>query len=394
MSLETLLSPVTNYKNITVVFNDSIKLYQDDIQSIEIRHDITFPIIDGFIQFVDNQGAVFDNAGQATNGTNRLVIQFTDCNEHLHYYSFIIISRSFYTADKGSRTVNCKFIDEISYILQHTFISQVISGKPNEIIAQVMNLNSKTKYLFNTFLRYQNKLINYDKKISVNFTKDYSALECLYMGFKKYSVSTWIDEEGYVSGEIIPSKFKHILLDDGSQIIYSDKITNKNYQFRIHDYDIESNEAKLKERFENMPFRFDGKNIDNTTVDIGKFVQDIQLNGQGFTTYNKIKSEVNQSRLNSRNESLGFQQTELLFSLLENNVLVISVVGSYLNCIGYLANVDLKEESAFTYNQLSGDQLHSGVYLITTVIHKLSRGKLFDKVYLERFDNPVVIGPQ
>lgn len=383
MNIEKILTNSTILRHYSIKI-DGQEMIPDEIISLEVKNDFFNFGISGVLKIKDS----FDlnNSGIVLfNSSNKLTISIQDFLQDKSYRTYVITSVNYEPADERFKIIDIHFVDEISYILNNTYLSKGFNTTPIAAFKEYLT------YLGIDDIVSSNKMI-YDIEDTSTLQQfvvpqNTSVFEYFSWLFMQDNIRIWQDRATLHIKEVKPASLIPQNDANGNQIIYTNNTLNNEYIFKIHDFTEETNPTLLVNAINPISrvFRYNGeKKIIDTTINLNDMVSDLTLNTMDVSGLQRTVGE----KYSTQSIFTTGQQAHDLFSVyMRNNQVHIVIPGSvkYSN-IGYVANVQFKGNPMYPKTQLEGDRLSSGKYFISAVSDRYIGDKLIQKLTLNRID--------
>jgi len=381
MSFEKIFNNTSLLKNVQVKIDDFV-VPKDDVLTIETKYDFfNFPIIttlkikDSFDMF---------NYQIKPKEKNLITISLTDITDEKIHKTFIITDYVVNMSNERFKVVTIHGVDEISYILNTSYISKSFNDTPVSAFKQYVD-NIK---LSDIMTKNKISIDDNDTSESTNFVvpQNESVLDFFLYQLSKENIRMWQDKKNIHIKEVKPSTLP-IAKGPNGDLIFKNNTLNNEYIAKIHEIQMTINASGhlnlVKPIDEIYKFSTD-KTIVSETINIKDYASELKLNNFDSSSL----QITNGTRFNT-NELItdGFQKYQLFNSYMLNNETSIVTAGSlkYSN-VGTIVKVELKGNPLFEESTLKGDEFSSGKYFVSSVVDKIIGDKLMQKYTLNRID--------
>jgi hypothetical protein len=382
MAFEKILNTKTilQYLKVTI---DGSEIVRDDIFSIEVSQNFDEFGLTGTIKLRDT----FDlnnNGRFLLNGNNVLVISLSDYLGVKSTRTYRIINTKITPSQERFKIYDFDFIDEITFQLQNSFISKSFNSTPVAAFQAYL-----AELGIDDLLSADNLETDIeDTSTSSNFVvpQNMSVLDFFTEELKTENIRIWQDRFGLHVKELVLSDLVPYNTN-GEIILYTNKTTNNEYLYKIHDYDERKNATEITNNQKPVQrvFRHStDKEIASITTNLADIIDDIKMNTLDASSLQLTTGEKFDTQSTF---STGNQDYELFDVYTKNNQIHIACGGSIRTSnIGTVAMLELKGSTVSPDSVMKGDVLTSGKYFLGNVTDKIIGDKLIHRLSMYRID--------
>jgi len=383
LGFETLLDKKTVLKNITINIG-TLEVLIDDIVTVELRHGIDDFGIFGHVAIKDTYD--FNNSGLVDmNGDSLLQLSLTDFSGNKNKRTFRILKIEVEPTDDNRFKLYSFYIrDEISFILDNTYLSKSFNKTPVQALSDCMT-HLGIDAIANSDLLSTN-IIDTTTVDKFVIPQNMSVLSFFKNRLKEENVHIYQDRQSLNIKQI---DLNNLVLNKNSQgqdILYSNNASNSQYLYLVHDYQQTKNDlTNVSSRTPvSRIFRF---TQDKNILDVTKNHADV-VGGLSLNTHQPKFPNMSEKYKTQIVKGTKLQDFDLFQSLIEVNTLDISVPGDVKNAnAGTLINLDMKGNILNTDSMNKGDVNTGGKYLIKSVSDRIINDKLIHRYTIVRVDS-------
>ena len=373
MSRETIFNESTPLKQIKLIVGGQ-EIPRDDIQSLEIKYDMFDPLIRAVFVFRDTFN--IKNSDAKFEGDTKVDVQLTDYQRKMWRNTFIVQTANAFNTARESY-INLLCVDEASYkVLKYTKAGFSKKSASSEYKSKLAECGAEGILSSN-----QKKIVLADpgsgNEWAIPGHLDYLNLFVAQM--RKEFAYVYQTHYEYRIGKIDLGSLKQMPHE------YTTDATYNPYMFKIHEHQVKD-PSKLK-----VPklevIRYEGKTAKKDVVTVDNVLGQLILNGNA-DAFKSVQDDASNT-MNATTDPLECQLYDIFEPMLKVNQLSIWTVGSFeFGDVGQKVKVKIGADTVFNKNHLNGNQVASGMYVVTSLTDYIAGEKFVQKQVLSRFDNP------
>ena len=384
MGIEQILLDNTILKFMEVKIDDFVVL-QDEIASLEVKHDFFDFRIKGKIKFKDS----FDMANSGLvkiSNDNKMTISVMDRGGTKSFRTYRVVNSNVINLNDRIKLYDIDFQDEISWILEHTFTNSTIDGSAVAAMLHYLDGAKVKAVIKSDKLKIEFK----DTSTSRTFTipKNENVLDFLTMMLRKDNIRMYQDRNGIYIKEVKPSTFTPIKNDEtGNDLVFTNDVPENMYLFKIHEFKDFKNDTKTVNEIApivKINSSTSPKSISTVTISLTEFFKDLQLNDMDLGS---IQLTTGEKLETSEELAVGWQKAKLFDTFMANQQMYIAIKGTFkYSNIGTVITTKMKGSVTGNDTNLEGDRLTSGRYFVLGVSDRYLGDKLIQRLHLGRLD--------
>jgi hypothetical protein len=384
MGIEQILLDNTILKFMEVKIDDFVVL-QDEIASLEVKHDFFDFRIKGKIKFKDS----FDmaNAGLVKiSNDNKMTISIMDRGDTKSFRTYRVVNSNIINLNDRIKMYDIDFQDEISWILEHTFENATWEGSAVNAIKTYLN-SDKVKAIIKSD-KLTVKTVDTATNRTFTIPKNENILDFLTMMLRKDNIRMYQDRNGIYIKEVKPSALTPLKNDEtGNDLVFTNDVPENMYLFKIHEFKDFKNDTKTVNEIApivKINSSTSPKSISTVTISLTEFFKDLQLNDMDLGS---IQLTTGEKLETSEELAVGWQKAKLFDTFIANQQMYIAIKGTlkYSN-IGTVITTKMKGSVTGNDTNLEGDRLTSGRYFVLGVSDRYLGDKLIQRLHLGRLD--------
>lgn len=379
-----MLEKVFNNSTILKEFSvhiDGVEFPAEDVISIEITQSFYNFQMKGMMKISDTYDV---NSRVTLNGENKLSLTFKDFSGVTFNKSFVIVGVQNTQHEERFNVLDLALQDEISYILENSYISKGFSDTPVNAFKEYLTHLGIDDLIASAEMTY--KITDTSAVRDFTVPQNVSVLEFFTSIFREENIRLWQDRSSLYVSEVKPNAIPPQEFN-GETVVFTNHTLNNEYLFKIHEFvDMKYPVQELNHKSpRSRNFRYNyNKEIIDTTKNLPELFPDLKLNTVDTSNLQQTQGEkfLTQSFFTTDN-----QDYDLFNTFMGTSTFSIVVPGVFeVNNVGKVIEIEMKGNNIYSETQLSGDIVASGKYFITLVQDKIIGGKYINKLKINRVD--------